>query len=124
MYDTGMQSGDGAVLRDSRLPPETAEKLVRRIVDAVHPERIILFGSAARGEMKPSSDVDLLVIKAGDYHHIEMAQRIYSALGRRDFAVDITVATPEEVEKYRDEYCLILYVALREGRVLYDAQAA
>jgi len=119
-----MQGGDRAVLRDSRLPPGTVEKLVRRIVDAVRPEKIMLFGSAAKGEMKPSSDVDLLVIKAGDYHHIEIAQRIYSALGRRDFAVDITVATPEEVEKYRDEYCLILYAALREGRVLYDAQAA
>lgn len=110
-------------LSDAHLPAGTAEKLVRRIVDAVRPEKIILFGSAARGEMKPSSDVDLLVIKAGDYHHIEMAQRIYSALGRRDFAVDITVATPEEVEKYRDEYCLILHAALRDGRVLYDAEA-
>lgn len=124
MYDTGMKSGDRVTFGDSRLPPATAEKLVRRIVDAVHPEKIILFGSAARGGMRPSSDVDLLVIKAGDYHHIEMAQRIYSALGRRDFAVDITVATPEEVEKYGDEYCLILYPALREGKVLYDAQAA
>jgi predicted nucleotidyltransferase len=103
---------------------EAVERLVRRIVDAVHPEKIILFGSAAKGEMKPSSDLDLLVIKAGDYHHIEMAQQIYAALGRRDFAVDITVATPQEVEKYGNEYCLVLHPALREGKVLYDAQAA
>lgn len=75
------------------------ENIVRRIVDAVQPDRIILFGSAARGAMKPGSDLDLLVINSGDHHHVEMAQRIYMALGKRDFAVDITVATPEEIEK-------------------------
>lgn len=100
------------------------ERIVRRIVDAVAPEKIVLFGSAAKGAMKPSSDFDLLVIKSGDYHHIELAQRIYMAIGRRDFAVDITVATPEEVEKYGDEHCLVIYPALHEGRVVYDVRAA
>jgi hypothetical protein len=42
----------------------------------------------------------------------------------RKIAVDITVATPEEVEKYRDEYGLVLYSALREGKLIYDAEAA
>ena len=115
---------DRAGSNDSSLPREIVELVVRRIVEAVGPEKIILFGSAARGEMKPTSDVDVLVVKAGDYHHIELAQRIYAALGRRNFAVDVTVATPEEVEKYKDEYGLIFYAALREGRVVYDAQAA
>ncbi|MGD0500843.1 MAG: nucleotidyltransferase domain-containing protein [Bryobacteraceae bacterium] len=119
-----MRSPDPTGLRRLPLTPATIEGLVRRIVDAVRPEKIILFGSAARGEMDSASDVDLLVIKTGEYHHIEMAQRIYAALGRRQFAVDITVATPEEVAKYRDEYCLVLYPALREGKVIYDAQAA
>lgn len=110
--------------RDLGVSPEIAEQLVRRIVEAVRPDKIILFGSSARGGVEAPGDVDLLVIKSGDYHHIEVAQRIYGALGRRDFAVDIIVATPEEVEKYKDEYCLVFYAALREGRVLYDAQAA
>lgn len=103
---------------------EVLESLVRRIVNAVHPEKIILFGSAARNEMRPGSDLDLLVIKSGDYHHIEISQQIYRALGGRNFAVDITVATPEEVAKYGNEHCLVLYPALREGKVIYDAQAA
>jgi predicted nucleotidyltransferase len=119
-----MRSGSPIGLPHSPIAPGTIEGLVHRIVEAVHPERIILFGSAARGDMDSSSDVDLLVIRSGDYHHIEMAQRIYAALGKRQFAVDVTVATPEEVEKYRDEYCLVLYPALREGKVIYDAQAA
>jgi predicted nucleotidyltransferase len=99
------------------------EGLVRRIVEAVRPEKIILFGSAARGGIRPESDLDLLVVKSGDYHHVELAQTIYRNLGRRKFAVDITVATPEEVERYKDEYCLVLYPALREGKVIYDAAA-
>jgi uncharacterized protein len=120
----GMESGEATAVGGSPVAPGTIQRLVRRIVDAVQPERIILFGSAARGDMTPSSDLDLLVIKTGDYHHIEMAQRIYSALGRRLYAVDVTVATPEEVEKYKDEYCLVFHAALREGKVLYDAKAA
>ena len=106
------------------IPSEELEALVRRIVEAVQPEKIIVFGSAARGAMKPGSDLDLLVIKRGEFHHIELAQRIYRALGMRKIAVDITVATPEEVEKYRDEYGLVLYSALREGKLIYDAEAA
>ncbi len=105
---------------DVPLPAEALENLVRQIVDAVQPEKIILFGSAARGAMRPDSDLDLLVVKSGDYHHIEMAQRIYMALHEPGFAVDITVATPEEVEEYRDDFCLVLYPALREGKVIYD----
>jgi uncharacterized protein len=124
VYHTGMTSREQ--IRQAGVPmlADALETVVRRIVDSVQPERIILFGSAARGAMRPGSDLDLLVIKSGDYHHVEVAQRIYMALGRRDFAVDITVATPEEVEKYREEYCLVLYPALREGKVIYDAQAA
>jgi predicted nucleotidyltransferase len=99
-------------------------ELVRQIVDAVQPEKIILFGSAARGSAGAGSDLDLLVIKSGDFHHITMAQRINAALGPRDFAVDVTVATPGEVARYGDEYCLILYPALREGKVIYDVRAA
>ena len=106
------------------LPLEELANLVQRIVEAVQPEKIIVFGSAARGTMRATSDLDLLVIKRGEFHHIDLAQRIYRALGAHDIAVDITVATPEEVEKYRDEYGLVLYSALREGRLIYDAEAA
>ena len=106
------------------LPSEVVATFVRRIVEAVQPDRIIVFGSAARGTMQAASDLDLLVIKRGEFHHVELAQRIYKALGARQIAVDVTVATPEEVEKYRDEYGLVLYSALREGKLIYDAEAA
>lgn len=102
----------------------TLDRVVRRIVEAVSPEKIVLFGSAARGAARPSSDLDLLVIKSGDYHHIELAQQIYLAIGPHSIAVDITVATPEEVERYGSADYLVLYPALREGKVLYDVRAA
>ncbi len=105
-------------------PPEELGLLVRRIVEAVQPEKIIVFGSAARGTMKPGSDLDLLVIKRGEFHHIELAQRIYRAMGIHKIAVDLTVATPEDVDKYGDAYGLVLYSALREGKLIYDAEAA
>ena len=44
---------------------KTLDDIIRRIVEVAHPEKIILFGSAARGEMGPNSDVDLLIIKEG-----------------------------------------------------------
>ena len=106
------------------LPEEALTKLVQQIVEAVRPEKIILFGSAVRGTMGPNSDLDLLVIKSGDYHHIEVAQQIYMQLHDNQYPVDIIVNTPEEVERYKDSFCLVLYPALREGKVIYDATAA
>ena len=110
--------------RHERVVSPLLGPFIERIVAAVQPQRIILFGSAARGQMREDSDIDLLVVKAGDYHHIELAQQIYAALGPRSVPVDITVVTPEEVERYRDEPALVLYAALREGKVVFDAEAA
>lgn len=61
------------------------DEIVRRIVDVAHPDRIILFGSAARGEMGPDSDLDLLVVKAGVPHRRETTCKPSSArLFRKD----------------------------------------
>ena len=48
-----------------QLDQDTLNAIVTRIVDVADPEKIILFGSAARGEMGPHSDVDLLIVKDG-----------------------------------------------------------
>jgi predicted nucleotidyltransferase len=50
-----------------RINQASLDEIIRRIVEVAAPERIILFGSAARGEMGPNSDLDLLVIKSGDF---------------------------------------------------------
>ncbi len=96
------------------------EEVVRRIVHAAQPEKIILFGSAARGEMGPHSDLDFLIIKGGA-HRRELTDKIRLALRGVNAAVDLVVATPEDIERYKDSHPLIYKPALREGVVVYDA---
>jgi predicted nucleotidyltransferase len=105
-----------AEARKGRLPRAILRDVVRRVVEASTPESIILFGSAARGEMGPHSDVDLLVVKGGRFDRARVTDRIYRSLFGVDAAVDIVVVTPDEVEKYRDEHCLVIAPALREGK--------
>jgi predicted nucleotidyltransferase len=94
-------------------------EIIRRIVKVANPEKIILFGSAARGEMGRNSDVDLLVVKGGKYDRSRLAGAIYMNLHGVGQAVDVILVTPEEVERYRDTHCLIIKPALREGKEVY-----
>jgi predicted nucleotidyltransferase len=95
--------------------------IVRYIVRIAAPERIVLFGSAVRGEAGPNSDFDLLVIKPGRYHRGLLTEEIYLSLIGVGRAVDVVVVTPEDVERYRDAPALVIAPALREGRVIYAA---
>ena len=97
------------------------EGIIRRIVDVAHPDRIIMFGSAARGEMGPHSDIDILVIRRGEENQRDIAGQIYRRLYGIGYAVDIIVVTPEQVERFKDSPCLVIYPALKEGVVIYDA---
>lgn len=98
------------------------DDIITRIVEVADPERIILFGSAARGEMGPHSDLDLLIVKKGSFHRGRLTEEIYMNLIGVGQAVDIVVATPEEVEHYRDSPAVVIAPALQEGRVVYDAR--
>ena len=79
-------------------------EIVQRVVEAAQPDKIILFGSAARGEMGPNSDLDLLVIKGGKFNHWHLLTTIYRHLRDTEPAVDVVLVTPEEVEFRRTEY--------------------
>jgi predicted nucleotidyltransferase len=96
-------------------------EIISRIVEVARPENIILFGSAARGEMRPNSDVDLLVIKSGA-HRLNLTGEIYLNLHGVEEAVDVVVVTPEDVERYRDSDPLVIAPALRGGKVVYAAR--
>ena len=102
------------------LKQEILEDIINRIVETVHPEKIILFGSAARGEMGPHSDVDLLIIRKGG-HSRKLVGQIYRKLHGVGAAVDAVMVSPGDVERYKDSHALIIKPALAEGRVVYDA---
>ena len=108
-------------LSKGRVKPAVLADIVRRIVAAAHPDQIVLFGSAARGQMGPHSDVDLLVIKRGKFERGRLTEKIYRHLYGAEAAVDVVLVTPEEVERYRNEPCLVIAPALREGRAVYGS---
>jgi predicted nucleotidyltransferase len=102
------------------LPPQVLDEIIRRVVEVAQPDKIILFGSAARGEMGPNSDVDLLVIKSGA-HRLDLTGRIYGNLRGVGAAVDVIVVTPEDIEKYGSSHALVIAPALKEGKLVYAA---
>jgi predicted nucleotidyltransferase len=105
-------------------PTDLIEELVRRIVAAVQPERIFLFGSAARGEMSADSDIDVLIVKSGVTHRRRLAQDIHLRLFGLGVPVDIIVVTPEDIEAFGDKVGTIIGPALRESREIYAAGAS
>ena len=76
------------------------QEMVRRLVEAIDPDRIILFGSRARGDARPDSDVDLLIIKDSDEPPHKRSIPAYRALGRIPAPTDILWRTPQEVEEW------------------------
>lgn len=97
-------------------------EMVRRIVEHFHPEKIILFGSHARGTAGPNSDVGLLVVMEFSGSQREQRLAIRSVLSGIGMAKDVAVVTPAELERYRDVVGTIIRPALREGKVLYERQ--
>ena len=102
------------------LDRRTLDDIIRRVVETAQPEKIILFGSEARGDMGPNSDVDLLIIKEGA-DALALMARIYRKLHGVGAAVDAIVVSPDDVERFKDSHALIIKSALREGRVVYEA---
>jgi len=107
----------------AEMSDEMLADMAQVIVEAVKPERVIVFGSWARGEPAPDSDVDLLVVESqpfdqGRSRRKEMV-RLWQALA--DFAVpkDILVYSSDEVERWRGSLNHVVGRALREGRELY-----
>ena len=95
---------------------DTLNEVIRRIVEIAEPERIILFGSAARGDMTRHSDLDLLIIKEGG-DALDLMGQIYERLYGVGAAVDAIVVSPADVDRYKDRHALIVKPALRGRHV-------
>lgn len=96
------------------------DEVARRIVATAQPQRILLFGSVARGKFNPDSDLDMLVIVRGPVHRRALAQEIYRNLRGILTPVDVVVATEEDVKQHGQAIGSILRPALREGKVIYE----
>lgn len=92
---------------------------MRRIVRGFHPDRIILFGSHARGDAGPDSDVDLLVVAPVEGLRHKRQIQIRVALHDIHVPKDIIVTTPEDFEWRKEIPGTIEYPAAREGKVVY-----
>lgn len=95
-------------------------EMVGRIVKEFHPERIILFGSHARGEGGPDSDVELLVVMPMQGSRRQKQVELRTALHDIPVPMDIIVTTPEEFEWRKKYPGTIERPAFLEGKVLYE----
>nr|VFK19323.1 MAG: Nucleotidyltransferase domain-containing protein [Candidatus Kentron sp. LFY] len=95
------------------------DDMIYRIVDGFHPDRIILFGSHARGEEVSDSDIDLLVVMPVNGSRRRLAVEIGAALADVPVPKDIVVTTPEDFAWRKDVTGTVEYPAAHEGRILY-----
>ena len=106
------------------LTPELLEQMTEAIVQAVAPEQIVLFGSRARGNAGPYSDVDLLVVTAEGFgrhrSRIKEITRITKAVGGFGMPTDILLYSQQEVEDWKGSRNHVTTRALQEGKVIYE----
>jgi len=103
-------------------PPVTESLLsevVSRILSVGTPLKIVLFGSRARGESRPDSDLDLLIIEESELPRYRRSARYRRALCGLFPAKDIVVWTPEEVADWREVPNAFITTVLAEGKVLF-----
>jgi predicted nucleotidyltransferase len=101
---------------------QAVDRLVRRIVETVHPLRVILFGSCVRGHARPDSDIDLLVVMPEGTHRRRTAQRLYQEIQDAGVAFDVVVATPSDLHKHKETPGYVYKTILQEGKDIYVAQ--
>jgi uncharacterized protein len=109
---------NNAPLVDARI----IDHVTRSIVEHFHPERIILFGSQARGDARRDSDLDLCVIMETSERPVKRSIKVASIFPGRYWPMDIVVYTPREYEEWRQVKGFLIHTIATEGKVLYDAR--
>lgn len=113
-------SGTGSLVPVPVLTPMVLQEMIQRIVDAVDPVKIILFGSYAYGTPHPESDVDILVIQDTSLPRHKRPAAIHRALAGLLIPKDIVVYTPTEVDEWRDIPQAFITRILKKGVIIYD----
>ncbi len=104
--------------------PEKVQEVIRKIVEGYDPEKIIIFGSYARGDWTEDSDLDVLVVKETDARWIDRTVAVSILCRPRTVPVDIFVKTQGEIEDMLDGRSLFMRTVLDEGMVAYERQAS
>jgi len=86
---------------------------------AINAEYVILFGSYARGEAGPESDVDLMIIAESELPRFKRSRELYKLFRPYPFGMDIVVYTPQEIENGKKSPLSFVSTVLREGKTLY-----
>lgn len=102
------------------VPYSKIQDAVRILAEVAHPEKIVLFGSYARGEPSQDSDVDLLVIVREPVNKAQEMVRLRRVLRPLRIPVDLLVCSVAGVARFGTWSGTVLYSALREGKVLHD----
>jgi len=95
------------------------DEIARKIVAAFHPRRIVMFGSRARGDARPDSDLDLMVEMESADPPAQRVRALLALFGLRRWAMDVVVFTPQEVVEQRRYRNSLIRVIEAEGRVQY-----
>jgi predicted nucleotidyltransferase len=95
------------------------EKATDIIVKVADPDKIILFGSHARGDSKKDSDYDLCVLKRNVEHRRKLAQQIYVSLCDVSTPIDVIVQTPDKFDELKDDPYLVYKQIAKDGVVVY-----
>ena len=100
---------------------KSLQNIVQTIVESIHPQRIILFGSRARGDGHSLSDYDLLVIKRGVKNERNFSRKIHNAFyeNKINQSIDVIVVDAAKFDKQKNNPYLIYAWALKEGKQLY-----
>src|SRR5438874_8000935 len=114
---------EAATLQKRTIDESLIAEITEKIVRAFHPRRIILFGSHARGDARASSDIDLFVEMESEDTPLDRYCKVIRLFRGRSWPMDLIVMTPEEVKERRGSLVSIVPAILREGRVLFEADA-
>lgn len=101
------------------LTPLDIDQLRDRIAEAMHPEKIFLFGSHAEGTATEESDVDLLVVMESELPQHRRNVALKKLFPLRNFSLDAFVYTPDEFCRYKDVPGTIVYSATHRGKLIY-----
>ena len=96
------------------------DEIVAKIIEAGKPLKVVLFGSRARGDHRPDSDIDLLIVEHSSLPRYKRSARYYVATMGLFPAIEIVVWAPDEIREWEQVPNHFVTAALREGKVLYE----